>query len=77
MPKLTKLEAGYDPESSRGRRCGNCVYYGDLRCRLVEGTISPFRCCNLWRGKPSSSPFPDWLSGAEANRKLWDDPRGE
>lgn len=71
MPKLTKLEAGYDTVDSLGRRCGNCAWYESGTCGLVGGQISPIRCCNLW-AKTRQRVYPHWLSVAEANRRIAD-----
>lgn len=44
--------AGYI-DSGAPTKCGTCVYFlgAALReCKIVEGDISPFGCCNFWEG---------------------------
>lgn len=46
-PKIPKLNAGYGA-NPLGFSCGVCMYFKKGACMLVEGTIRPRDCCNLF-----------------------------
>lgn len=52
--KMSKDQAGYQPEPENDQRCSGCVHFqpDEGACRLVEGDISPDGWCRLWTAKP-------------------------
>lgn len=72
----TKKEAGYVAAEQlkdgtwRQIRCGSCQFFdasGDpmiSHCRLVQGQVHAFGCCNLWT-PPGKKPVFDWASGTD------------
>lgn len=52
-------EAGF-ARSNFGFSCKRCVAFirGADQCNVVEGTISPDGCCNLWTPDPERSNWP-------------------
>ena len=52
--KKSKVETKYRDGSPKNL-CGYCVYYRGGACSLVEGKISPYKICNLY--KPYKNPL--------------------
>jgi hypothetical protein len=58
VPTVPRSTAGYLESRSVPTHCGNCEYYtassGDSRtgeCKLVEGIIEFWACCNAWESR--------------------------
>jgi hypothetical protein len=51
--KQSKAQAQYQDGSPKNC-CGYCVHYSGGTCRKVEGAISPYKICNLY--KPYRNP---------------------
>jgi hypothetical protein len=71
--KTTKAGAGYYPPVEGGFKCANCIHYirgkgpvhgGTGMCKMVEGAIEPFACCNLFQG-----PNPQYLKEEAAEHE--------
>jgi hypothetical protein len=45
--KVPKSNAGYG-SNPFGFSCGVCMYFKNNTCALVEGSIKPKDCCNLF-----------------------------
>lgn len=60
MVKLTKVVSGYLPPEDGPFECENCHYFSQPRdCELVEGTIDPEGCCNLYTSVDSDNEESD------------------
>lgn len=85
--KLAKSESGYinvtrtksvkPKRKGYGTRCGSCIFFGASKnssvggCKLVEGKINEYACCNLWKENKNDKDVP-FLSGEECKDILLD-----
>jgi hypothetical protein len=60
MMKLSKNISGYLPPEDGPFECERCHYFRpSVSCELVEGTIEPEGCCNLFTQEDSSKQSSD------------------
>jgi hypothetical protein len=50
--KVSKVSSGFMTEDQGPFECGRCDWYHtNHSCELVDGTINPKDCCNLFKSK--------------------------